>query len=151
MKLYIKGNYDTELEYEDALEAALMSFESGHNFNESDFSSVEEYNEYINYMDMGPVGFYNEFHDELDFSDDFISEYGYEVSQDETFNYEDFMTFTPSKEYFDLFKSEADDYDIDDILGPVWYFPNGSELISRYNLKPDPDNDGWYYDPKYAA
>ena len=28
-------------------------------------------------MEYGPVDFYNEFRDELDFSDDFISEYGY--------------------------------------------------------------------------
>ena len=61
---------------ENPLEAALMSFESGHSFDPKDFNSKSNYEKYCEYMDYGPEGFYEEFHDQLDFSSDFIEEYG---------------------------------------------------------------------------
>lgn len=61
----------------DILKAALMSFETGHFAKQDDFDSYKEYEKYCGYMEYGPVDFYNEFRDELDFSDDFVSEYGY--------------------------------------------------------------------------
>lgn len=64
----------------DILKAALMSFETGHFAKQDDFDSYKEYEKYCGYMEYGPVDFYNEFHDKLDFSDDFISEYGYEIN-----------------------------------------------------------------------
>lgn len=61
------------------LETALDSFESGHLFEENDFDSTDEYLQYCDYIECGPVGFYEEFKDELEFSEDYIFEYGYEV------------------------------------------------------------------------
>lgn len=69
--------YETEKDESDILETALSSFETGHLANQDDFDSYEEYEKYCGYMEYGPVDFYNEFRDELDFSDDFVSEYGY--------------------------------------------------------------------------
>lgn len=69
--------YETEKNESDILEKALSSFEAGHLANQDDFDSYEEYEKYCGYMEYGPVDFYNEFRDELDFSDDFVSEYGY--------------------------------------------------------------------------
>lgn len=65
-----------ELDESDILETALSSYETGHLANRDDFDSYEEYEKYCGYMEYGPVDFYNEFRDELDFSDDFVSEYG---------------------------------------------------------------------------
>ena len=69
--------YETEKDESDILEKALSSFETGHLANQDDFDSYEEYEKYCGYMEYGPVDFYNEFRDELNFSDDFVSEYGY--------------------------------------------------------------------------
>jgi hypothetical protein len=62
---------------ETPLELALMSFETGHSFEEDDFEEESDYEEYSEYMELGPVGFYEEYKDELEFSADFISEYGH--------------------------------------------------------------------------
>ena len=67
-----------DLEYADPLEAAQMSFESGHRADENDFRSHEDYEQYLEYMDMGPEGFYEEFKDDLDFDDMFVEEYAYD-------------------------------------------------------------------------
>ena len=66
----------SEQNAEEPLEMALMSFESGHSFDPKDFNSKSDYEKYCKYMDYGPAGFYEEFHDKLDFSSDFIEEYG---------------------------------------------------------------------------
>ena len=71
----IKEDFN-EFDEDDVLDMALMSYESGHNFERSDFSSDERYQEYVELMEMGPAGFYDEYKDELDFSDDFVSEFG---------------------------------------------------------------------------
>lgn len=60
------------------LEAAQMSFESGHYAEENDFRTDEDYQKYVEYMDKGPEGFYEEFKDKLDFDPDFVAEYGIE-------------------------------------------------------------------------
>lgn len=61
---------------ESPLELAQMSFETGHYFDSEDFDRAEDYEEYREYMDLGPSGFYEEYKDELDFDPDFVSEYG---------------------------------------------------------------------------
>ncbi len=65
-------------DFADPLEAAQMSFESGHIADENDFRSNEDYEQYLEYMDMGPEGFYEEFKDDLDFDDMFVEEYAYD-------------------------------------------------------------------------
>lgn len=74
-------------------EIALADFESGHftdmNFfiedEEGDFTGVEtaaaDY--YVELINMGPEGFYEEFRDELDFDPDFIAEYSDEDYNDD--------------------------------------------------------------------
>lgn len=69
---------DDDEDFSDPLEAAQMSFESGHYANENDFKSDEDYQQYLEYMDMGPEGFYEEFKDDLDFDEMFVAEYGYD-------------------------------------------------------------------------
>ena len=64
-------NYDYEV-----LEAAQMSFESGQRFNESDFDNDNQWSDYLELIELGPAGFYEEFKDELDFDPDFIREFG---------------------------------------------------------------------------
>lgn len=64
--------------FADPLEAAQMSFESGHYAEENDFRTDEDYQKYVEYMDKGPEGFYEEFKDKLDFDPDFVAEYGIE-------------------------------------------------------------------------
>lgn len=66
----------TESIEESSLELAQMSFETGHYLDREDFDRDEDYEEYIEYMDLGPSGFYEEYKDELDFDPDFASEYG---------------------------------------------------------------------------
>lgn len=66
-------------------EIALADFECGHfttaeffiEDEEGDFTGVEQEaaDYYQELVDMGPVGFYEEFADELDFDPDFIAEY----------------------------------------------------------------------------
>lgn len=67
-----------DLDYSDPLEAAQMSFESGHRADKNDFKSIKDYQQYLEYMDMGPEGFYEEFKDDLDFDDMFVEEYAYD-------------------------------------------------------------------------
>lgn len=55
-----------------------MSFESGHRTDKNDFKSIEDYQKYLEYMNMGPEGFYEEFKDDLDFDDMFVEEYAYD-------------------------------------------------------------------------
>lgn len=64
--------------FADPLEAAQMSFESGHYAEENDFRTEEDYQKYVEYMDKGPEGFYEEFKDKLDFDPDFVAEYNIE-------------------------------------------------------------------------
>lgn len=64
--------------FADPLEAAQMSFESGHYAEENDFRTDEDYQKYVEYMDKGPEGFYEEFKDKLDFDPDFVAEYDIE-------------------------------------------------------------------------
>ncbi len=65
-------------DFSDPLEAAQQSFEYGHYAEENDFKSAEDYAQYLEYMDMGPEGFYEEFKDDLDFDDMFVEEYEYD-------------------------------------------------------------------------
>ncbi|MBQ7673575.1 MAG: hypothetical protein IJT36_03500 [Alphaproteobacteria bacterium] len=69
------------------LEMAQEAYESGCGFcedyeefvnnNDYDFADTESaYNYYCELMNMGPEGFYEEFNDQLDFDESFISEYG---------------------------------------------------------------------------
>lgn len=60
----------------EALECAKMHFEDGTDFGSCDFTTDEEYEEYCEYVEMGPGGFYDEFSGVLKFSNDFIAEYG---------------------------------------------------------------------------
>lgn len=65
-------------DFSDPLEAAKQSFEYGHYAEENDFKSAEDYAQYLEYMDLGPEGFYEEFKDDLDFDDMFVEEYAYD-------------------------------------------------------------------------
>lgn len=53
-----------------------MSFETGHRFEKNDFENKNEFNKYLELMDLGPAGFYEEYKDVLDFDPGFVSEYG---------------------------------------------------------------------------
>lgn len=67
----------SEEESPDPLECAQMSFENGTRFCIEDFDNNESlYNEYLELMELGPVGFYEEYKDSLDFDEDFVTEYG---------------------------------------------------------------------------
>lgn len=60
----------------EAIEAAQMSFESGHYFHKADFETVKQWSDYQKLMEFGPFGFYEEFKDELDFDPGFVREFG---------------------------------------------------------------------------
>lgn len=75
---YLKASYD-----ENILDAAKMSFETGHRFHRNDFESKCEFDSYKELMDLGPAGFYDEYKDTLDFDPEFVSEYG---DQDHSIN-----------------------------------------------------------------
>lgn len=76
----------SELQKDLIKEIALADFECGHFTTEEffledcegDFEGAEQEaaNYYRELVEMGPAGFYEEFADELDFSDDFVAEYG---------------------------------------------------------------------------
>lgn len=54
-------------------------FETGHVCIKcEDFKNSEDYNQALNLLNLGPVGFYQEFKDELHFDSMFIEEYGKE-------------------------------------------------------------------------
>lgn len=59
---------------------------------------------------------------------------------------------TPGSE-IDEIKSVAWDYDVDENLGYVYNLnleePAHLAVIKKYGLVADPDNESWYYDPKY--
>lgn len=65
-------------DFENPLEAAKQSFESGHYAEETDFKSAEDYARYLEYMYLGPEGFYEEFKDALDFDEMFVEAYDYD-------------------------------------------------------------------------
>lgn len=74
------------------IEYAAMGFETGHHlFEPDDFADFKReeteikdkkaaWDFYWDCINMGPAGFYEEFCDEYDFSDDYKAEYGYEES-----------------------------------------------------------------------
>jgi len=67
--------------YEDPLIIAKEYFETGHGpdeFEEEYFKDEDAYEEYLEYINLGPRGFYEEYKDELDFDDFFVEEYGQE-------------------------------------------------------------------------
>lgn len=68
-------------DFEDPLEAAKASFESGHYAEETDFKSAEDYARYLEYMYLGPAGFYEEFRDTLDFDEMFVEAYDYDYDE----------------------------------------------------------------------
>lgn len=62
---------------DEILEMAQMHFEQGTYFEVEDFDGDEDaYREYAELVDLGPVGFYEEYKDKLDFDEDFVREYG---------------------------------------------------------------------------
>lgn len=65
-------------DFEDPLEAAKQSFESGHYAEETDFKTAEDYARYLEYMYLGPEGFYEEFKEALDFDEMFVEAYDYD-------------------------------------------------------------------------
>lgn len=65
-------------DFENPLEAAKQSFESGHYAEETDFKSAEDYARYLEYMYLGPEGFYEEFKEVLDFDEMFVEAYDYD-------------------------------------------------------------------------
>lgn len=67
------------------LELAQMGFEMGHRLDRDDFDNEEEWDEYLEYVNMGPAGFYEEFKDQLDFDPDFVAMYG-DDEYDESLN-----------------------------------------------------------------
>ncbi len=83
----MKENEKTsDFEYESPLEVAKMYFETGHGPTddaEEYFETPEEYEEYLQYIEMGPAGFYEAFKDDLDFDDMFVQEYGDSDEDDE--------------------------------------------------------------------
>lgn len=58
------------------LTAAQMHYETSVSFERSDFESDDDWNEYLEYLEMGPEGFCEEFSDSLELSPEFVSEYG---------------------------------------------------------------------------
>lgn len=78
------------------LDLVLSEFETGHilcdDYNEFKNlikedgyrPSKEMYRLYCECHELGPVGFYEEYRDELSFSDDFIREYGFEVEEEDS-------------------------------------------------------------------
>lgn len=68
----------------DLLDMAQVSFETGVRFDEGDFEDSEDFGKYQQLMDLGPVGFYEEYKDTLDFDPDFVAEYGVEESLKES-------------------------------------------------------------------
>ena len=78
-----QDGYDLEefedFEEDEILQMAQLHFEYGTNYKLRDFSGDQEaYDQYLDLVDLGPAGFYEEYKDTLDFHDDFISEYGCE-------------------------------------------------------------------------
>lgn len=65
-------------DFENPLEAAKQSFESGHYADETVFKTAEDYARYLEYMYLGPEGFYEEFKDALDFDEMFVEAYDYD-------------------------------------------------------------------------
>lgn len=77
------------------MEVVAMSFETGHSaFDnkedfERDFEGIRSevvdaaWDYYCELVNMGPVGFYEEFKDEYDFDTNFIAEYGEMDSEEE--------------------------------------------------------------------
>lgn len=72
------------------IKAVVIGFKTGHHFCK-DYREFEQnlkddgieatydlYNFYIELVDMGPVGLYEEYKDSYDFDPSFIAEYGYE-------------------------------------------------------------------------
>ena len=73
--------------YQLALDCAQLTYKYGRYFTEDDFDGdIEAYRFYFDeLLSLGPARFYEEYKDQLDFSDDFISEYEYdEYDEDET-------------------------------------------------------------------
>lgn len=83
MKRVIKSA--TNDSFEAALDAAQITYEYGTYFEEDDFEGDHE--AYAIYFDellnLGPEGFYEEYKDQLDFSDEFVAEYGYDEDEDD--------------------------------------------------------------------
>lgn len=88
MKRVIKSA--TNDSFEAALDAAQITYEYGTYYDEEDFEGdTEAYRIYFDeLLNLGPEGFYEEYKDQLDFSEEFISEYGYDEDEDED-EYED--------------------------------------------------------------
>lgn len=68
---------DASLDEDEILEMAQMHFEQGTYFELEDFDGNEDaYTRYLELVELGPAGFYEEYKDELDFDEDFVREYG---------------------------------------------------------------------------
>lgn len=64
------------------LNLAVTSYQTGEWLNPEDFDNFENYDEYYSYYDMGPENFYKEYKDIVDFSPEFIAQYGSDLQED---------------------------------------------------------------------
>ena len=81
---------------QELMEVVAMSFETGH-FSFEDFEDFQKeypyldknaWEYYLELVNMGPVGFYEEFKDKYDFDPMFVEEYGHYYDDEEEEDYE---------------------------------------------------------------
>ena len=121
----VKGEFETGhgyIEDKDEFEEVL-----GRTLTIDEYEDLKEF--YSELQDLGPVGFYEEYKDKLEFDTDFVREYGYNEDDESEDDIEPIELDTEEKEV-EKVEEESDEEDLDDKDSESEEFDDEDEHIS---------------------